>query len=251
MDKFKQQVKSAGIKYEISNPIGGNLSEEIAKCAHIVNKFSSEGSMIPASVIANARGVCVLSMFKAGFIVSGRGGSGLVLAKLANGRWSPPSAITTGGIGGGFQMGAEFSDLLMVLNTDEALLAFSRGGNVTLGGNLSVSAGPYGRNCEASLSREMSPIYCYSKSKGLFGGISIEGSVLIERKDTNSRYYCKSHITAHEILSGMSDIEAEMDANVLYHALDNMAVNLLSSFHKKPELELLGPAQLASGNRAF
>lgn len=89
---------------------------------------------------------------------------------------------------------------------------------MTLGGNLSVSAGPFGRNAEASISAQMSPIYSYSKSKGLFGGISVEGSVIIERKETNCKYY-KRDICAKDILSGA--VEPPEIAKSLYRALDN------------------------------
>lgn len=67
--------------------------------------------------------------------------------------------------------------------------AFSKGGNLTLGGNLSIAAGPLGRNIEADVAvRSPAAIYTYSKTKGLFAGISIEGSALIERKDANKKY---------------------------------------------------------------
>ena len=81
---------------------------------------------------------------------SGRGGTGIVVARTEKG-WSGPSAIGTGGIGFGFQAGVQVSELVIVLNTPEAVNAFSKGGNVTLGGALSVAAGPVGRDAEGSL----------------------------------------------------------------------------------------------------
>ena len=87
-----------------------------------------------------------MTVIKAGFGFSGRGGKGVVVARTRNG-WSGPSAIGTGGAGFGFQIGAEVTEFVMILNTDEAVKAFSRDVNVTLGGDISVAAGPIGRHC--------------------------------------------------------------------------------------------------------
>ena len=80
------------------------------------------------------------------------------------------------------------TDFVIVLNSQAAVDAFSRNGNVTLGGNISVAAGPIGRNAEGDVTmKSVSAVYTYSKTRGLFAGISLEGSALIERKDTNRR----------------------------------------------------------------
>jgi hypothetical protein len=116
------------------------------------------------------------------------------------------------------QIGAEITDFVIILNTDEAVSAFSRGGNVTLGGNLSVAAGPVGRSVEAGGAiAGFAAIYSYSKTKGLFAGVSIEGSVIIERKETNEEFYGK-RISAKDILGGKVSPPACADA--LYDALD-------------------------------
>jgi lipid-binding SYLF domain-containing protein len=83
---------------------------------------------IPTAVLRDARGLAILTVTKAGFIVSGRGGKGIVIARTANG-WSDPSAIGTGGVGFGFQAGAQVSEVVIVLNTPAAVEVFSQGGN--------------------------------------------------------------------------------------------------------------------------
>ena len=83
----------------------------------------------------------------------------------------------------------QVTDFVIILNTRSAVDAFSKGGNLTLGGNFTIAVGPLGRNAEADVSvRSPAAIYTYSKTKGLFAGISIEGSALIERKDANKKY---------------------------------------------------------------
>lgn len=173
--------------------------------------------LIPRKIIKRCKGVAIFRVVKAGFVWSGRAGSGVVIARLADGSWSAPSAIATGGVGFGGQIGAEITDFVVILNSSEAVLAFSHGGNVTLGGNLSVAAGPVGRNAEADLSLlNTAPIFSYSKTKGLFAGISVEGSVLIERKDTNEKYY-KKKVGARELLTGQ--IPRPVEAEEIYEVL--------------------------------
>ncbi|KAJ3208749.1 hypothetical protein HDU82_001991 [Entophlyctis luteolus] len=184
----------------------------------IVPKSSGVDQIIPPQVIANAKGIAILSVIKAGFLFSGRGGSGIVVARLSDGSWSAPSAIGTAGFGAGGQIGVEITDFVIILNTADAVKAFSHGGNVTLGGNLSVAAGPVGRNAEASGSiLNLAPIYSYSVTKGLFVGISLEGSVIIERKETNAAFY-RRKVTAKEILSG--SVPPPPAAEDLYRALN-------------------------------
>lgn len=82
----------------------------------------------------------------------------------------------------------QVTDFVIILNKRSAVDAFSKGGNLTLGGNFTIAAGPVGRNLEADVSlRSTAAIYTYSKTRGLFAGISVEGSGLIERKDANRK----------------------------------------------------------------
>lgn len=126
--------------------------------------------------------------------------------------------INIGGVGFGAQLGADVTDFVIVLNTDDAVKAFCRGENVTLGGNLSVSAGPVGFGHEYSGSLyEGAALFSYSKSKGLFAGVSVEGTIIIERKDANKTFYNKE-ISAEEILSGKTD-KAPSSISVLYETI--------------------------------
>ena len=80
------------------------------------------------------------------------------------------------------------TDFVIILNSQAAVDAFSKGGNLTLGGNFTIAVGPLGRNVEGDVAmRSPAAIYTYSKTKGIFAGISVEGSALIERKDANRK----------------------------------------------------------------
>ncbi|CAG8632068.1 5056_t:CDS:10 [Acaulospora morrowiae] len=218
----------------VNSPLPTDLAGECRKAAKILNSFidpiAAEGidKVIPSSVLRKAKGFAIFTVIKAGFLFSGRAGSGLVVARLEDGSWSAPSAIGTGGMGFGGQIGAEVTDFVIVLNSRDAVKSFSHGGNVTLGGNLSfffsyrsVAAGPIGRNAEGAGSVSLghvASIFSYSKTRGLFVGVSIEGSVIVERKDANSKFYHRK-VTAKELLSGK--ISPPPQADVLYRALNS------------------------------
>lgn len=176
------------------------MQADVDQAASIIERFEAiPENAIPPAVMRSAHGLAVLTVTKAGFIGSLRGGSGVVVRRLANG-WSGPSAIGTGGLGVGFQAGAEVSEFVIVLNTPAAVEAFSKQSNVTLGGNLTIAAGPLGRSAEASVGLQAA-VYSYSRSQGLFAGVSLEGTGIGTRGDLNAAYYGQS-VTAQEILSG-------------------------------------------------
>src|SRR5207247_8665360 len=98
-----------------------------------------------------------------------------------------PSFVGTGGAGWGLQIGAQLTDFVFVLNNRAAVRAFSRDGNVTLGADVSAAAGPVGRTVEASVA-PTAAVYTYSRSKGLFAGVSLEGAVIATRTGANGGY---------------------------------------------------------------
>lgn len=128
----------------------------------------------------------------------------MVVARLSDGSWSAPSAIATAGGGFGGQIGFELTDFVFILNDSNAVRSFSQAASVTLGGNVSIAAGPVGRNAEAAGAASLkgvAGIFSYSKTKGLFAGVSLEGSVLIERRDANEKLY-NARVTARQLLEG-------------------------------------------------
>ena len=182
------------------SPVWADMQGDVDQAATIIERFQAvPEKAIPQAVLKDARGLGIMTVIKAGFGFSGRGGKGVVVARTKNG-WSGPSAIGTGGVGFGLQIGAEVTEFVFILNTDAAVQAFSRDVNVTLGGGISVAAGPLGRNAEAGIT-PLAAIYTYSRSQGLFAGVSLEGTVIGTRNDANAEYYGR-RVTPEEILSG-------------------------------------------------
>jgi lipid-binding SYLF domain-containing protein len=168
--------------------------------AQIIREFRRiPEQQLPETVLSKARGLAIIKVLKIGFGVSGKGGEGVVVARTGH-DWAGPSFIGTGGAGIGFQIGAEVTDFVFVLNNEEAVRAFSHGGNVKIGADASAAAGPVGRHAEADV-MPTAAIYTYSRSKGLFAGVSLQGAVIATQTDANSRYYGRP-VTAAQILSG-------------------------------------------------
>ena len=191
------------------------MQDDVDQAASIIRRFEEiPENSIPPAVLKDAKGLAILTVLKAGFIFSGRGGSGVVVARTGKG-WSGPSAIATGGAGFGLQIGAQVTEFVIVLNTYDAVKAFSRGGNVALGTDLSVAAGPVGRTVAADVT-PIAAVYTYSRSQGLFAGISLEGTIIATKEDTNARYYGRS-VMPEDILSGK--IKPPRSAQVLLKVL--------------------------------
>lgn len=178
-----------------------DLQTQVDQAQSILNGFRAIPEKgIPDAVLRNAKGLAFLTVFRAGFIFSGSGGKGVVVAKNDDGTWTGPSFIGTGGAGFGFQIGAQVSEFVMVLNTPEAVRAFSKGGNFSVGAQVSAAAGPVGRSLGAEVMPQAA-IYTYSRAQGLFGGVSLDGTAIATRKEANKAYYGKT-VSAEAILTG-------------------------------------------------
>lgn len=139
---------------------------------------------------------------RSGLWVSGAGGSGVLVGRTADGSWSPPSGIMLHTAGLGFLVGVDIYDCVVVINTHEALDAFSKV-RCTLGGEISAVAGPVGVGgvVESEVHKRQAPIFTYMKSRGFYAGIQVDGTVVIERTDENERFYGEQ-IGVADILAG-------------------------------------------------
>lgn len=205
-----------------SNPLSFTLGSSIRQAAYTIQYMclggiSNSDQSIPLDLIHQAKGLCFLTVFKAGLVVSGKVGTGLVISRKGDGSWGAPSALGTVGLGWGAQIGGDITHYLVVLTTKEAVDAFSVPSSITLGGEIGVAVGPLGRGATSHISSSSisQPAYAYAHSHGLFVGISLEGSILKARHDVNTKFYGRP-VEVQEILSYM---EAPKAAEPLYDAL--------------------------------
>jgi len=142
---------------------------------------------IPAFVLDNARGIAVIpSELKGGFIFGAELGSGVVVRRLADGSWSPPALISLAGGSSGLQIGGEARDLVLVFNSDRTMSNIENG-KLTLGGDVSIAAGPVGQ--DVGVTTETPEVYSYVRSHGAFIGATVGGSVLSLDYDANRALY--------------------------------------------------------------
>ncbi|EDQ85341.1 uncharacterized protein MONBRDRAFT_34268 [Monosiga brevicollis MX1] len=183
-------------------------SAECRRAATILNEFTIPSAnrgpdkLIPQGILAAAKGLAIITVFRIGFVVTVRAGSGLVVARDGSGNWSAPTCIGMGGMGGGLEIGGEITNFVIVLNSDRAVRAFSQRGQVTLGGSLSVAAGPLGRAAEADVAlNKPAAFYTYSRTRGLYAGLTIEGAVIMERRGANRKVY-GTDVRSADLLNG-------------------------------------------------
>jgi lipid-binding SYLF domain-containing protein len=159
----------------------------------VIDAFSDLSiKAIPPALMQDAAGVAIVPrVLKAGFVVGGRYGRGVVLARQRDGSWTNPVFITLAGGGVGWQIGVQSTDVVLIFKTRDSLDRILRGKDkVTLGAEVAVAAGPIGRHAEAATDAVLgAEIYSYSRSRGLFAGISLEGAALMADGDANEAFY--------------------------------------------------------------
>ncbi|MBQ9573950.1 MAG: lipid-binding SYLF domain-containing protein [Synergistaceae bacterium] len=166
----------------------------------MLKDISSEGDVSSmADTVKTSHAIAIVpSMVKAGFILGGEYGEGLIL-RHENGKWFGPSFYNIGGGSFGFQIGAQSVSLLLAVINEQGVGAFM-GSKTKLGGDFAIAAGPVGRRAEAATDAQVrASIYSYSMSKGLFAGVSLEGSVISISVKRNKEYW-GGKVTAKEAL---------------------------------------------------
>ena len=172
---------------------------------------STRDQSIPDRLLDRAYGIAVIpDLTKAAFFFGGRRGRGVLVVRDKNGRFSNPAFITMTGGSFGWQWGVQQTDIVLVFTTPRGIEGIN-GGKLTLGANASVAAGPVGRDGSAGTDATFrSEIYSYSRSRGVFAGLALDGTVLSMDDKANAEFYKKPGVTAGDILAGnvTSDDEA-------------------------------------------
>jgi lipid-binding SYLF domain-containing protein len=146
--------------------------------------------VIPASLLANAQGIVIApNVVKGGIGIGVRFGHGILLVRDEAGRWRPPAFISLSGGSLGWQLGVQATDLVLVFKNRKSVQTLLSG-KLTLGADASVSAGPIGRQATAGADVTLrSAVYSYSRSRGLFLGLALDGTAVWIDKKSNAVYY--------------------------------------------------------------
>ena len=222
------EVDRADVARYLNVPLQFDMRSEIQKATHTLLNFCADNALegasdqVPADLIASAWGLAFLTTMQAGFFFSARVGSGLVIARTRDGGWSAPSAVCTAGAGWGLQIGGEVTDMLVVLNSQDAVDAFASTAQMSLGTEIGMAVGPFGRSAETAVTAGdggASAVFSYAHSKGLFAGVALHACVVLARPDCNESFYGADH-AVDAILSG--GVERPRAAQPLYDALDEV-----------------------------
>jgi lipid-binding SYLF domain-containing protein len=161
---------------------------------------------LPDTLLAHAYGIAVIpDVTKVAFIFGGRHGNGVLAVRdKLTAPWSNPVFVSLTGGSWGFQAGAQSSDIILVFTTKTGIEGIA-GGKLTLGADASVATGPVGRQGSAATDIAFNAeIYSYARTRGLFGGIALDGSVISIDRSANASFYHKSGVGASEIFSGQA-----------------------------------------------
>jgi len=205
--KYNQETY---IDYNPSIPalpaVNFKLENELMKATVMLHNFrhTNGEEKIPRELLEIAQGVVFLTVLKAGFMFTGRYGTGLVVAKLPDGTWSAPSAVMLSGVGWGLQIGAEVTDVMLILSSESAVETFKSRAQISVGAELGVSVGPIGRAIGSDVTagnKGAAHAFSYAHSKGLFFGASLEASGIASRPDVNTAFYGEK-VSVSSLLSG-------------------------------------------------
>ncbi|HEY0175161.1 MAG TPA: lipid-binding SYLF domain-containing protein, partial [Pedobacter sp.] len=176
-------------------------AQKIEAATRVLSDFSKMKESIPSELLAVTHGIIIVpKLINAGFVVGGKRGKGIAMVKKADGTWSDPVFVTMTGGSVGAQIGVQSVDLVLIFKHSSSLTEMKKS-SFTLGGDLSVAAGPVGRSSTASTDYKLeAEVYSYSRSKGLFAGISLNGASLNVDAAANTDFYGKA-MSAHKIFN--------------------------------------------------
>lgn len=186
----------------------GSPADEIKRitdAAAVLDEIMAAGDKaIPRAILEKAQGIAVFpSLLKGGMFVGGQRGHGVLSVRDANGAWSSPAFLTITGGSVGAQFGFQAIDLVLVVNNQRGLEQLVKN-QIKLGADAGVAAGPLGREVTAQTDIQMrAQILGYSRARGLFAGVTLNGSTVRGDRDANKRFYGTGFRTGDIVFKGL------------------------------------------------
>jgi lipid-binding SYLF domain-containing protein len=181
-------------------------AKRIAIAGTVLEEIMAAGdNAVPRSIMEKAEGIAVFpSLIKGGIVVGGQRGRGILSVRdKKTGGWSSPGFLTITGGSIGAQFGAQAIDLVLVINNQRGLEQLVKN-QFKVGADASVAAGPVGRDASASTDIQMrAQILSYSRARGLFAGVTLNGSTIRQDRDANERFYGTAYRTAQIVFEGL------------------------------------------------
>jgi lipid-binding SYLF domain-containing protein len=195
----------------IVNPLVAQKSSDdevkrVTEAATVLDEImSAADKSVPRAIMEKAEGIAVFpSMLKGGLVFGAQHGRGILSVRdKKNGGWSAPAFLTINGGSFGMQIGAQAIDLVLVINGQRGLEQLVKN-QFKIGADAAATAGPVGRDASASTDIQMrAQILSYSRSRGLFAGVTLNGSTIRQDRDANERFYGEGYRTGQIVFDGM------------------------------------------------
>ncbi len=184
----------------------------VTKANITFNSFMSDKNFTEMRKLSrSAKGIFIApQVLKGAFVIGASGGTGVFLVREEGGKWTHPAFYTIGSVSFGFQIGGQASEVILLAMTDRGVTTLLQS-SVKLGADVGIAAGPYGAGAQAATANISADILAFSRSKGLYGGISLDGAVVDVRDSLNKAYYGKP-VTPTDILVKHNVSNAHADA---------------------------------------
>ena len=181
-------------------------AKRVAEAAIVLEEIMAAGDKaVPRSIMDKAEGIAVFpSLIKGGLVVGGQRGRGVLSVRdRKNGGWSSPAFLTITGGSIGAQFGGQAIDLVLVINDQRGLEQLVKN-QFKIGADAAVAAGPVGRDASASTDIQLrAQILSYSRARGLFAGVTLNGSTIRQDRDANERFYGMGYRTGQIVFDGL------------------------------------------------
>ncbi|KAI5480463.1 Ysc84 actin-binding domain protein [Pseudohyphozyma bogoriensis] len=220
-------------------PVTGDWPQEIEKCAQILRDFTVHGvehteaekaaagkglrkqkkviKKIPSRVVRGAKALVIYTSMRSGIApMGGAGGAGILIARNEDGSWGAPEFLSPNNLAGGFMIGIDVFDAVLIIRTQEALNSFTKM-KVTLGSEIGVAAGPYGAGALAEVGIDKQPVLSYMKSRGFYAGVEALAQVFVHRTEENEICYNWPGIKPADIIGGK--VKPPLEVASLHKAL--------------------------------
>jgi len=178
------------------------VERRVMNATEVLQNFTNiPEKSIPPSMLKDAYGVAVIpDTMKIGFMVGGRRGKGVLMVRRPDGTWSNPSFITLTGGSFGWQIGAQATDIVLVFRTRKSIDNIART-KLTLGADASIATGPVGRQTSAATDEMFkAEIFSYSRNRGIFAGVSLDGTIITMDKKSNLDFYRNGRSEPDDVL---------------------------------------------------
>jgi lipid-binding SYLF domain-containing protein len=199
--RFRLLIVLASLVFVLPAAAANKQETRVVDATDVIDQFLRiPEQSIPPSLLARAHAIAVIpSVVKIGFGFGARRGKGIIVVRQEDNSWSNPAFVTMTGGSFGWQIGAQSTDIILVFKSRKGVDGIENG-KITLGANASIAAGPVGRQSEIATDLKFqAEVYSYSRNRGLFAGIALEGAGVTMDRKSNAAYYGSSSITPEQI----------------------------------------------------